>query len=507
MKKYISDVVDMSGVDRGKFNLIVSPCGSGKTYFCANTLTDYYRDVLPGEILFVTSRSLAANQLVRDSDVSERFDIGDTFLKRAWMGKDDLSYLNTKGLQVTTYDKVIKLLLTDGYDALFGVKILIFDECHALFSDRFIRGMDFLCYWIHVAVKTQSHLVFGLTATPGIIYANSRQWCTEINELCDTGDLDGYKAKNLWIVDFTAFPEFYNKELKNNGKTIIMCDSIRSTANVLYNSIYGSKLLVSKSGSSDGKTCYNPADMDYIREAIITRGVLPDDVKVLVATGTIREGFSFVEKSGVRNVVCCFTDEMSITQLMGRCRYDIDNLVIIKKDNIYDSAGYVPYIKFQHDLFDRFEAGVGEEWFEGICDLVKCGVNDIQRFSSDKISLHKVTKKYEDRRKDTPTIASRSAKNQMKKYIYNTYIVKPGMSKDDMSKRLIDSGNKQDIVDKAVELGLFGEETGMLSCNRIINICAKEMGFEVDRSHKRRENGKFVRYTILKEVQNANKQT
>lgn len=499
MTKYISDVIDMTRVRARSFNLIVSPCGSGKTYFCANTLTGYYGDVLPGEILFVTSRSLAANQLVKDCDVGERFNLSDYMLKRAWMGKDDLSYLSDKGLQITTYDKVIRLLLDEGYNALRNVKIIIFDECHTIFSDRFIDGMDFLAHWIYSAVREESHIIFGLTATPGIVYDNAAKWCTSINKVCDLTGTCGYRAKNLWIVDFTSFPEFYYKHL-TDGKTIIMCDSIKRTANVLYNSIHGSKMLVSKSGGSDSRTYYNPADMDYIRHAIVNRGVLPGDVKVLIATSTVREGFNLVEESGVRNVVTCFTDEMHIAQILGRCRYDVDNLVVLKRDGYGDVNSSIPYFEAQHKIFEDYTSGKNNEWFKGVSHLVSCTEEEIGRFDSDKVSLRKVKKKYPARRKDVPTIATKEAKREMSKFIKEKYVVKPGMSERQINNRIIDGDRKQAIVDKAIEVGLFGEETASMSCTRILNICAKEIGFEVDRSNRRRIGGKQERYTILKET-------
>lgn len=493
-------MVDLSLVQRGSFNMIVSSCGTGKTHFCANTLTDYYKDILPGEILFVTSRSLAANQLVRDCDISERFNIGDFLLRSAWSGIEHLSYIADKGIQVTTYDKIINLLIYDGADALTGVKLIVFDECHALFSDTFIDNVEFLKMWIRYTIERRDHIIFGLTATPNIIYHYSDKWGVEINTLCDP--LYRYKAKNLWVVDFKALPEFCRDKL-TDGKTIIMCDSIRITANVLLNSIPGSRLLVSKNNSANNKSYYVPADMDYIRSSIITKGVLPNNIDTLISTSTVREGFNLVEESGVKNIICCFPDEINITQLLGRCRYNVENLVVVNKEKLYSSTKsntYLTYMDEQYEMFEQFLAGKSDGWFYQFRHIVEGGVDDVKRYTSEKSSLKKVKRKVECVKNGRPNMSSRKAKNEMKQYIDKNFLIKPGMTGDEVSSRCIDNDKKKQIVDKAAEIGLFGADTGKYSFIQISNWLSEDLGFDIDRSCRKVINGKRSRFTTFTEV-------
>jgi Mor family transcriptional regulator len=170
------------------------------------------------------------------------------------------------------------------------------------------------------------------------------------------------------------------------GQTLVMCVTVPQCKE-LCNKVPGAAMLVSKHRKEYTK------EMDDIRKTIIKEKRLPDTftvvsqetgerlvqpLRVLVATSTVREGFSLKENSNVRNVVSYFVDQVSIVQLLGRCRYDVDNLIIAGKGtgNNWDKH---PYTKKYRELYKEFLNGKNRYWFRSIQNVVKCSFDQIKR--------------------------------------------------------------------------------------------------------------------------------
>jgi len=138
-------------VDKKNFNIISSGTGTGKTYFVVNELNKYFPNVKYSEILFVTSRSLIVDQQSKSERIS-KYDMNNLISIKHWNGLNDYSkILNKKGIQIMTYDKIINILVsnnTEGFETLNKIKLIIFDECHSLFSDKFIKNIEMLKVWI-----------------------------------------------------------------------------------------------------------------------------------------------------------------------------------------------------------------------------------------------------------------------------------------------------------------------------------------------------------------------
>ena len=110
-----------------------------------------------------------------------------------------------------------------------------------------------------------------------------------------------------------------------------MCYSYRQCKKIK-EKIPNSFILISKSNKKFTK------EMNKIRQYIIDYESIPDtfidddgiekELNVLITTSTMREGINLREYSGIKNIVCCFSDELHITQFVGRARYSIDNLVV-----------------------------------------------------------------------------------------------------------------------------------------------------------------------------------
>lgn len=487
-KQFTSDVVDVKKIKNNEFNLIASSCGTGKTYFCTHKLLSYYSDIKPCEVLFITSRAMIVDQQAQEKGI-EKYDHRNIDITRVWNGIEDPQLLLDKGIQIMTYDKLIHILSVcnnEEGETLSKIKIVILDECHTMFSDLFIKDIEAVKVWIRDCLYNEKKIFLGLTATPSILKYNQKEWGVKINQI-NTTPLIAYKAKQLVCTDFNSIPYIINTN-KVVGKTIVMCYSI-SDCYKLQSKIPNAAILVSKSN-----TKHYTKQMEEIRSYIVKNESLPEyftyhyptredeskprlenrKLEVLITTTTLREGFNLKEESGVRNVICCFSDELHVTQFMGRCRFDIDNLVIadtyINTDNINKSS----YLVQQRQLFKdymKFENNV--KWFDTISHLVDHDIYEVKRF---KLSRNEQT--FVD-------------------YINYKWLVPIGTEGKKIDKyKIYKEEDKKEIVQAACNSCLFKKSSRPISFLKVIKCMKEELGYDIH-DGQQRFDGTTHRYKIV----------
>lgn len=483
---YISDVIDVGKIKKGKFNMIVSSCGTGKTHFCSTTLLEKFPDISPCEVIFVTSRSITVDQQVSSFDGIEKFNPVDELTVSAWSGENSIWDIMERGIQVMTYDKLIHIIISTpsyGITELQNVKMIIFDECHSLFTDGFIRGMDLLKYWIHINVQRSDKIFLGLTATPEIITYYSNLWGVPINILSEP--LLNYTVNQLWCTDTKSLLPLLDKQL--SGKTLIMCNST-TTCYKLQAQIPNSKVLVSKNNDS-----YVGYEMDELRKYISLYGVLPNGVDTLITTSTLREGFGFKEESEIRNVVTFLSDSTHVIQLVGRCRYNVDNLIVVDARIRLSGDAFTDN---QRELFRNFLANEDDtEWFDGVRKIINHPIENTIRFFSEggwELKGFKVPS-----RKERPYLekyVSESSVAQFRKYIYDNWVFDENDDIEDYY--IFKEEQKEQIVNKVKELNLIGDYTKDVTFHKAINII-KDLGFEVKNGRKLFDGIQY-RYRVIK---------
>lgn len=459
---FISDVIDSSLLTTGMFNLISAGCGSGKTYWVINNLLKQFPEVKPPEVLFVTSRSVTKDQQSRNAGTSKLLNRDDKILQY-WNGlKDEESILGDYGILIATYDQLIRMI-TQGYgenvEVLERIKIIILDECHVLFSDEFIQRISALRLWLRELAYGKRKLLIGLSATTHIIEHYSDSWGIPINRINNI-PIVGYQAKQMICTNFDTIPYLISAN-KLPGKTIIMCHSIRD-CNVLASRLSNAAVVVSPHSE------HFTEEMGRIRDYIVKNETLPPtfftpsgeerDLDVLISTSTLREGFNLREKSGVRNVITCLTDELHVSQFAGRCRYNIDNLVIadtiIRSDNLKSDD----YLVSSRQKFKKYMQNKEcVSWFNSVSHLV----------SHDAYG----TKKFVLGADDTRFV----------NYINKKWLVPKGLSKLEQRKYMIwRDSDKDDVVNMADECKLFDLYRSQLTFTKVIKMIQTSLGYEVD---------------------------
>ena len=406
MKKYISDVIDMGKIKPGQFNLITGGCGSGKTTFVLEDLLNHFPDVKPAQMIIVTSRSITAEQMDHDHDGVTLYNNKNCDIVNYWADADH--EVKNPGVRVMTYDKIIDILINKnifGVKALGNIKILVFDECHTLFTDEFMAKLELIRIWLREAIfNRKDFVVIGVTATPASVdFINIHRAGLPIVHVMDE-NLITYKAKRMICTNFSGAIDLLRSK-KLPGRNIVMCKRIEE-CRLIYDLIPDSCAVISKSHSGVTKQndpfAYGKRNllylkyeqyMDYVRSYIsehsdIPREVLTDNgsrnVNTLATTSTFREGFNLFEKSGVKNVFVVASDEMQITQFLGRCRYDIENLVVVIPPREFRETTCCGYFTRQSELLYSFVRGDDNEWFGGIKKLVYGDVDSVEFYGDVK---------------------------------------------------------------------------------------------------------------------------
>lgn len=491
MKEYISNHIDYRGMSKTKFNIVASGCGTGKTFWVANDFRKTFPHVKPSEILFVTSRAMIVEQQATGGNIT-KFNPYRRNIVRMWNGEfDTVDEIEAKGIHIMTYDKIINILKTEnteGLHTLGEIKIIFFDECHTIFSDTFIQDMEMLKVWIRDMINIGNKYMIGLTATPRIIYYNRKKWGMEIHRL-NKDVLVNYKAKQLYCTDFNTLHYLLANE-NIQGKTIVMCYSVKECYD-LKEKIPNSAVLISKSNAR-----YMP-EMEQIRNYIIENESLPDtyievterdskskrpivseerELKVLITTSTLREGINLREDSGVKNVAISFTDEMHISQWVGRCRFNVENLIVAETYIRTDNRNGNPYLQQSRQAYRNYMKDVNHtQWFDSIAHLVEHDITEVRRFVLSA-----------DERKFTS-------------YINTKWLVPSDLKEEDVDKyRIYKQNDKDEIVKMAVDCRLIDLPNQRITFNRIMRFMQDTLGYIVENGMAYRDSIRF-RYKLIVE--------
>lgn len=466
--------MDLNKAVRGRFNLISSGCGTGKSYFVLHDLLEHYPDVKPEEIIVVTSRSLTIDQQTKDDGVT-KLCAGDKEIVNFWNNDDrgiDINVVQDGNIRIMTYDRFINLLdyCNDPEGPTFSnVKIAVFDECHSMLSDKYVDGMIAVRRWINERIHQKDKLVFGLTATPNILFVNQRRMGFWINQLND-GVFIKHKAKQLICANFPSLPHIVNKL---PGKTLIMCNSLKQ-CRTLESKIPNSFVMVSTSNKE-----FTPI-MQCVRNYMTKTATLPDcytvdgethKLNVLIATCTVREGFNLIESSGVKNIVSCLPDDIHTIQIAGRARYDLENLVVVAcPPGMDDKQHPDDYMPAQRWMFRRFMNGEenGRKWFDMIASVVQHGFED------------------------TIIYGKKTDLDNYKAWIDEKWTTGEGQA----DKRLYRKEDRNEFVQKCLEFKVTDRKPSVLTFNYIMNLLP-DWGYEVE-TGRAMLDGKKVIYKVIR---------
>lgn len=336
----VSDLIDVSRLKLDEFNLIVSGCGTGKSYFAINQLINmvnkqFNKNIEGYEVWFVTSRKITKLQQLNDIKYKDKLkplsEWGCELLTQSELIKKDIFNLSREyrnKIAIMTYnqfDMCIKDKLAD------KLRIIIFDECHALISDRsYISIMNNILDFIFKTLSKKSNNTFlvGVTATDHLV--KKETFHVKMNYILDE---PFFKYKVLEKI-YISKSIYLNSILDDiTGKTIVMTDDIKKIVEL--RNKYENKCMIAISDNKVLDSCYNKKIKeisDEDKKYIIDNKSLRDDVQYFFGTSCSREGFEFdSDKVKIDNVIVCSSLVTDVIQFAGRYRGNIKNLYILSK--------------------------------------------------------------------------------------------------------------------------------------------------------------------------------
>lgn len=476
--------------------MIASGCGTGKSYFITRNLFDQLPELKPEEVILVTSRSLTVDQQSRAEGVI-KFNPSDSNLIRFWNNDDEINEAAiASGMRIMTYDKIINILKEKnlvGRETLSAVKVVIFDECHTLFSDLFINNMGMLHVWIRDILYEGKKLIIGMTATPGILEYYVKQWGVSIKRL-NKDVLTSYKARRMICTNFETIPYLIATN-RLPGKTLILCASVRDCF-TLQKQIPNSTILVSKNNQEFTHEMQTIRDYISKYEKLPAKYFVPSpeelerrankkrprqdsgtwhDLNVLITTTMAREGYNLSTDSGIKNIVSCYGDDLHLTQICGRARYNLENIVVAHTHIHFDNLGESPYLIHQRKLFSEYMGNKqNTRWFASVAHLVEHDVYGIKRFILG------------------------TDESRFVQYINTKWLVPPDTPKKDLDKyKIWREEDKNEIVQMCIKCKMLAVPNRLITFSRVIKLLEDCLGYIVDSGRIMRNSQRYTYKLII----------
>ena len=339
--RYVSNEVNISSIDKNKFNLIIAGCGTGKTYFAANKLRQqineiFGEDIKPYECRIVTSRKLARDQQIEsyEESTSELHDIQtislsiededyrELFIDSGFGTVKEKKEKYTNRIPIITYNKFEKE--TDDLICK-NIKLVVFDEAHTILSDvSFNETLPFTKKFIENKLNNNSSTyIVAMTATDYELDEDSIN--VKFNYLLDK-PIFNYKITDK-IISIPELKDVIKVLKKINGTTLVMTNSVKRVMELKKK--LGDEAAVLIANSKKNKEFYTK-EMSDLSEYIEKNKSLPQEIKYFIATSCAREGFEFeyTESFKIDNVIIYNGTVVDIIQFVGRFRGNIKRLYL-----------------------------------------------------------------------------------------------------------------------------------------------------------------------------------
>lgn len=344
---FLSDIIDFDEVGGyGYLNLIVAPCGSGKTTLALNHLAPMYGN--PARALYLIDTVAGQDQLLQNPkfrcyDKDWRSTLADTPIK------DDGKVI------VMTYAR-FGTLCKHFPNWHIGLDTIICDEIHKLFEmilwskaanipdseNIYAIAWDyiFLAFYLE-----QVPAVYGLTATPEALYEQFHDKGNEYED--DPCHFKETLEHFIYKVPLYRTPRHYEqKRTENYNNLTMLCHRLPTDKKGI---IYVPRIaqmkncieILNKRGiravgiwSPNNEEWWMDKQQYAVRQHIIENATIPDDVDILLINKSCETSINI--KSHIDYMVVHSSQKDTQMQAIGRYRHDLD-LVYLYDPDILDN--------------------------------------------------------------------------------------------------------------------------------------------------------------------------
>lgn len=339
--KYLSEVLDSDCFFKGTLNVIIAPCGCGKSHAAINKIAPMASS--PSKVLYLIDTTAGCTRIGKENGM---------ILPHPFYGEDTaderiLTETDKSKIVVTTYAKFgVWCSLYPGFCDHF--EVIVCDEVHNLVQfatfgdeDNFTAvARDNIC----AAVKRGKTLFVGITATADFL---SKLWCPKYYVPVDTSQLHHYTEKTT--IHYASINQL-----------------LRSLPPHLHGALYVSRVTQMIEYERIARECgHNPIclwSLSYakrrmtdeqmrVREYLLTHEEVPPEYNLLIINASCETAINI--RSHMDFFIVHNSNPTHITQARGRYRGDLDTLYLLDKDN---GTVIVPEEFIGHQLFKEGKA-------------------------------------------------------------------------------------------------------------------------------------------------------
>lgn len=319
-KLFLGQVIKSDSLQYTNNNLIISPTGSGKTYFIMNELV---KDNPGRKLMLLSTTSL------KESVGELEHTLTSQEVRRKGLGVTD------KDVHIMTYYEFGSRTIWNN-DFLENYDVIFCDEIHSLMDYYMIdKSAEYAAAIKLLFDKYDDKIIFHFTATTDKIdkFINMayEDLYRNVNIIDYTDDERINKYSNSYVIEVTSVHEMENvilgiEDMRDlDEKGIFFNERIDGMERI--------EMLLSKKGlrsisiwSINNKKHEMNEEQLYVRSILLKTGMIPDGYDFIIINGAMREGWNLKDER-VEMAILNTLDETNKVQARGRIRKDISILV------------------------------------------------------------------------------------------------------------------------------------------------------------------------------------
>ena len=356
-REFLTDVVRANGYDikKNKLNLVVAPCGCGKTTYFFNELSQQEEYIEMKRILYLVDTNMLEDSMVQEyGSMMKIYDKG-------WVNDLDIYYdLNQDQAKIRcmSYHRFGHLVKRDN-SILEHIDLIVIDEAHNLlkYSDmdsdvltknfkyakdeevrrasELLSGCSYLAHNLTRFIDQYDTDVVLMTATPNRILEH-KPYSNYLYDVLEGYQLRGYSIDKTIPFDNikNTFRFFKDKKKKDFGNILAYSQTIKSCKEIEAQfKELGFKTIVLWSPNANEPMTNEQL---IVRDNLISKNLLLELYDVLIINDAYQTGWNLenMEDTSLHKtftVLVNSTDQDTIIQVRGRVRHDIR--LLFHKDN------------------------------------------------------------------------------------------------------------------------------------------------------------------------------
>lgn len=321
--------------------LITATCGRGKTY-CALSLGENgmlaeinkirrknnlfvrdLEDIKPYEMLFLTSRKIVAKQQLKNPDCVQA-------LESDFDGSENWENADRQNKILVSTAHWFGEMVREGKIKRMP-KVIVLDEIHSLFAETIFA--ESLIYTLDYIKENYNDIIkIGLSATPQFLF----NYVKDDTFRFYTIDIDlgsKYKTQHIYCHNSgqaTTILKQIKPKINSNHKVLYYTMSARECYKLQQDYGDRSAFLISDYNETEvnGVKIRDVMEESGVKKYINKYERFPEDIDIIFINSACREGMN-IKDSNVKTVICEAVDMITIEQILGRIRGDLENFMVV----------------------------------------------------------------------------------------------------------------------------------------------------------------------------------